>query len=643
MTKLLSLLVIAYNLIFTVNTQAKELDSAVFSSLPLYEKPVLSPNGGKIAFLLNHPESQATVLAILDINSGASRSLLRTDNEKEKFNWFEWANDNSLVVSIRYPDKRFGIDSIEGRLIAVDTHTKNVEVRPLIKPRLTYRDDHFSQYQDLVIDFLPKDPNHILIGLDRDSANLPSVYKLNIYTSKLERVERGKRSIQEWFTDRQSRVRVGSALKRRSSDAQIFVKPVDKEEWQTLFEFNLIKDKPVKPLGFAKDPNVLYYSAYKGDLLALFSVNLATQKHKLVFEDPNYDVDGELLYSKKTNEVIGVSHVNSPSGHVFWDQQYQEFQTAIDTALPSTKNTVVSSSANEDTYIVYAEAGNQPGKYYLGNRSKHELEILFEQYPELDPSLLSQHRKVNYISRDGTKIEGYLSLPKNQKGPFATIVYPHSGDKERNVDGFDLWSSFLAHRGYAVFRPNYRGSKGYGYQFEQSQVKGLGLTMQDDLTDAAHWLIKENYADPDKICIFGMSYGGYAALMATVKTPELFQCAVSFAEISDLNQFTYDNRWYMRANLIRNKIGDDSDDLKARSPYHHVDKINRPVFLVHGEDDRMVDVIQSRRLAEELQDHKKEFEYLELKNGDHYLSVQRNRHLFFNKMDSFLAKHLKSK
>jgi dipeptidyl aminopeptidase/acylaminoacyl peptidase len=160
------------------------------------------------------------------------------------------------------------------------------------------------------------------------------------------------------------------------------------------------------------------------------------------------------------------------------------------------------------------------------------------------------------------------------------------------------------------------------------------------LTDAANWLIEQKIAKPDSMCIVGASYGGYAAAMAAVKTPDLFKCAISFAGVTNLKRLVYRSRGYTNSKFVKNQIGDDSDDLEARSPFYQAKKVKIPMLFLHGEDDRVVDVEQSRMMVDELQDLDKPVEYIEFENGDHYLSIQRNRHAAFKAMDVFLKKHL---
>ena len=615
-----------------------------FSRLPKYKSPKLSPDGVKVAVVVNVQQEGGgmAVLSVLDGEKGSFKYLLKSDNEEVKINWYNWANEKTLLVSARFAGKRYGTDTAETRLFAVDVEEEKPELRLLIKPRGGVRNQHISQFQDKIIDYLPGDDDHVLIALDLDKATQPSVYKLNIYTKKLSRLEKGKRKVRTWMTDQQSNLRLGITLDYKKGDRKILVRKVNDDDWTTLFEYNTMEEPGVYPWGFDLDPDILYFTRYKDDLLALYKIKLSTGEETLVFADPERDVDGGLIYSAKDQSVMGIYHSNTATGRIYWDDSINRFQRGLDHALSDYDNYLVDFSQDLNTYILYSENDVSPGVYYLGDRKTGQLGLLFEQYPDIDPATLSSHDLVSYKARDGMTIEGYLSVPKNAaEGPYPLVLHPHGGPGARDVDGFDYWTSFFNSRGYAVFRPNFRGSDGYGYEFSQSQMKAWGLEMQDDLTDAVDWLVEEGVADPERVCIVGASYGGYAAAMGVVKTPEKFKCAVSFAGVMNLRRLVMDARQYVGYRLVKNQIGDDRSDLKARSPYYNAEKIRVPVLLIHGEKDLVVDVKQSRMMAEELEDLDKTFEYIELVNGDHYLSIQHNRHITFRAMDKFLAEHLK--
>lgn len=626
-------------------TASERLPVTAFSALPKFKRPSLSPSAVRLAFIQNISEPEAvSVLTTFDITTGKTYYLLKSDNEKVKINWFRWANDDRLVISARYESRQGTQRFYETRLYSMGFDDQGEDPVNLIDwRRLSSRfrgTSHMPQFQDRVIDWLPDDPEHILMAIDLEAPLLPSVYKISVSDAKMSRVERGKRQIREWTTDQQGNVRIGKALDYESGERTVYYRKTADDDWETLFEYNAMKDKGFYPRGFALDPNILYYSAYKGDYLALYKMDLTTKESTEVYADPDYDVDGSLIYSPVTRDAIGVNHAQAENGEYFWDDRYDALQRGLDMSLPDMDNYLVSFSRDENAYILYSESDTTPGAFYLGRRKERKLDFLFEQYPQIPLQTLSEHSKITYTSRDGLEIEGYLSLPKTGKAPYPTVIHPHGGPGARDYDGFDYWTSFFTNRGYAVLRPNFRGSSGYGYSFEQAQMKAWGLQMQDDITDATKWMVSEGIADPEHMCIVGASYGGYAALMATVKTPDLFKCAVSFAGVSSLKHVVMHSRRFVNNEFVKNQIGDDYDDLEERSPLYNIEPIKTPILLVHGDEDRVVEVKQSRMMADDLEDEDKVFKYVELEAGDHYLSIQRNRHRLFEEMDTFLSQYL---
>ena len=189
---------------------------------------------------------------------------------------------------------------------------------------------------------------------------------------------------------------------------------------------------------------------------------------------------------------------------------------------------------------------------------------------------------------------------------------------------------------------NFRGSSGYGHDFMKSGLQKWGLAMQDDVEDGTSWLIEEGYADAENICILGASYGGYAALMGLVKTPDLYRCAISFAGVMDQDLLIKNTLKYENNKITKAQVGSDPDALKARSPIYNVNKITKPVLLIHGDQDRRVRVSHSREMQREMEKQGKDSTYIELKNESHYLDVNDNRLTTFEAIERFLALHLKS-
>ncbi|MEM0911369.1 MAG: S9 family peptidase, partial [Pseudomonadota bacterium] len=611
---------------------------AHFSRLPAFEEVKLSPNGKRIVFVENVQSAELSVLSFIDVEEGKRKHLLRSDNTKVKINWFRWKTDDILMVSARFESKRNTVRFYQTRLYSIDVTQDKIELKLMLKNR---NNNPYSQFQDSVVHWLPDDPKHILMEADLKVDNLPDVYRVNVKTGKTKRVERGKRAIRSWIADRQGVVRIGLARNYDNGRITYFYRSSEDDKFEELFEYYLFKDKPITVLGFDLDPNQLYYLKYDGNYQALYRMDLQTRQSIQLLKHDNYDVSGGLIVSPLNQDVIGIYDAHSPFARFYFEDKSYMFHRSLEKAIPERKNYVRSRSTDEMYYILYSESDSSPGMYFYGNRNDKSLELLFTTYPELRQIELPKHKSVSYTARDGMEIEGYLTLPLVGEAPYPTIIHPHGGPGARDYKGFDPWVAYLVHKGYAVMRPNFRGSTGFGCEFAQAQMGRWGLEMQDDITDAAQFLFDKGIADENRICIFGASYGGYAAKMATVKTPDLFTCAVSFAGVGDLRRLKRQQRKFLGGDLsVDEQLGEESKDLKNRSPITHAAKIKTPMLIMHGSDDSVVRVQQSRDFVEELEDLEKDVRYVEFEQGDHYLSIQANRDMFFSELDTFLTKHL---
>jgi dipeptidyl aminopeptidase/acylaminoacyl peptidase len=257
---------------------------------------------------------------------------------------------------------------------------------------------------------------------------------------------------------------------------------------------------------------------------------------------------------------------------------------------------------------------------------------------------------VEYTSRDGLIIHGYLTLPKgytmeNAKN-LAVVVNPHGGPWYRDQWGFNPEVQFLANRGYAVFQMNFRGSTGYGRKFWEASFKQWGLTMQDDITDGVNWLIDKGIADKDRIAIYGGSYGGYATLAGITKTPDLYAAAVDYVGVANMFTFmkTIPPYWEPQLQMFYEMVGDPVKDsllLSEVSPVLHADKITTPLFVAQGANDPRVNINESNQMVEALRNRGITVEYMVKDDEGHGFYNEKNQFDFYNAMDKFLAEHLK--
>ncbi|XOV81185.1 MAG: alpha/beta hydrolase family protein [Aestuariibacter sp.] len=620
----------------SVAQSTSKIPTEAFSRLPLHKNPRLSPDGKHVAYVHNFIKPEISVLTVYNLDNGKQTFLMKMNNEDVRLRWFDWANDNIVIGGGYFASKRRGIDTTESRLFSLNLNEPDAGPKMLIKGRksglVIKGSDHIAQFQDNVIDFLRDDDSHVLVSVDMDKPHEPTVFKVNVYNGNKTRVMRPRDKVRQWLTDQQGNVRLAITNDFESGDSE--VKWLDESgAMTTIFSYNAMKEPGVEPLGFGASPHTLFYRAYHEDKKALFKIEIKSGEKTLLLANENYDVDGSLKYSEKNGEVVGY-------GRKLWDKERLALIKGLDQALPDTNNSLVDFSRDENRYLLYSEQDAIPGAYFFGDRKSQRLEFLLQEYPDIPLGSFNKHQLVTYKASDGVEIEGYLTLPKEGQKPYPLVMHPHGGPSSRDFDGFDVWTSFFVNQGYAVFRPNFRGSSGYGYRFAQSQMKSWGLRMQDDITDATNWLVSEGIVDKSKMCIVGASYGGYATAMAAVKTPNLFQCGISIAGVMDLERVVSESRNYTNNEYVKNQIGDDFSDLAKRSPYQNVAKIKMPMLLIHGEIDRVVDVEHSRSMYSEMESEDKEVRYIELENENHYLTVQRNRHIVFKEMEAFLAKYL---
>ncbi|MGL6013099.1 MAG: alpha/beta hydrolase family protein [Shewanella oncorhynchi] len=630
---------------YTVANTAPQLPVEAFASIPDVSSVQLSPNGKKIASVVRVDQAKlkGTVVSIQDIETGEKSIPLHTDNQKFVILSLQWANDNILLISAKFPANRYGTPTTETRLVKYDLTTKKTSS---VLPRSVLdRLNWIPQHQGQIIDLMPDDPDNILLSLDGMGENVgeDSVLKVNLAQGKSSYTQNAKKKIISWITDRQHKVRI--SIYNDDTEYRIYEQAEQKSDSRLLWTFKAFSEDTVWPLGFDADPNILYVRAYHQGFEAIFKVNLTDPNltKELVYANEATDVEGDLLYSQLKKKVIGISEGDGEE-YTFWETEYVGLQNGLKAVLPDAHNYITQFSADERRYIVYSTSSTEPGTYYFGDRDEKTLYPIANRYGKLNSELLANTLHLTYEARDKLKIDAYLTVPKGLEAKqLPTIIFPHGGPISYDSNGFDYWAQFFANRGYAVFRMNFRGSAGYGYEFMKAGLKSWGLEMQNDVEDGTRYLIAQGISDPKRICIAGASYGGYAALMGAAMTPDLYRCAISVAGVTDVAYLVKSSRRHTNYEVVKEQIGDDLDALYERSPISKADKINIPVLLLHGDKDRVVKVQHSREMYDELKSLNKPVEYIELENGDHYLSNNDNRLATFKALDKFLADNLNPK
>lgn len=622
--------------------QPQRLPLEHFARLPMLGSVSISPDGTRLAALMNR--GGETILVTRSLADGGLRVLMKS-SEQQKFHlrWVHWVGNERLLASVVYPSRRGFVGTVETRLTSVRVEDA--------QPKLLMPAGLAQQIQDDVIDWMRDDGRHVLVQLHMPNVRWPSVFKLNVETGAHVLVHGAEKGVRDWVTDAQHRVRAAVRWEEKGQPAELIVRDPEGGPWRTLWTFSPDKE-PMEPLGFGADPQELWMLAPHEGRAALFSVRLDEPgtPRTLRLAHPVHDIEGSLMREPSTKEVVGLRGMPQPGAaegerSELWDEGWRALVQAVDRSLPERDNVLLQISDDGSRYLVFSSGPRQPGEYYVGDRESGRLSLLGQLYPELSAQQLAGKQVVRIQARDGLPLTAYLTRPLGAaQGPRPMVLLPHGGPQGRDDAGFDAWSELLANRGYTVLQVNFRGSSGYGSEFLRAGLHQWGGRMQDDLQDAVQWAVAQGVADPVRICIVGGSYGGYAALMGVVKTPRLYRCAVSFAGVSDLTELAQHWEDYLDGRVVaRRMLGDWWDDrerLRATSPALHAARIEVPVLLVHGSEDRRVPVSQSRAMASALSAAGRAYRYVEQPGGDHHLSRQSDRTEFMRELEAFLAQHL---
>ncbi len=614
------------------------------AQLPTAASMKLSPNGDYIA--MTAPYQGRTHLIIQDIdgnNTVAVPPVNRAD-----IAWFRWANNDRIIISYAYTSRRDLTLVRETRLFSLGRDGKDF-VSMVLPKKLRNRISSFSktevptQIQDRVIDWLPDDPDFILLAIDSDLNGKAEVRKVNVNTGKYKELTQGFRGIQSFKTDQSHNVRLGWGYDpvRPTQFNFIYFDPIAKK-WANV-ERSEWGSRGLYPIAFSNDPQI----AFAGGLneskhYSIFKINLTTGKVlETVFSDDEVDYD-DVIEDPATNFPVGVQYTKDKAEVYYWDKAFGKLQASIDKALPNTVNRIVSHLPVQRKYLIHSTSDVEPGVYYFLDMKKKNLQFISETMPGLTPENLARKKPLNYKARDGVIIPAYMTLPRTGPGknlPF--VIFPHGGPKARDSQNFDYFAQFFATRGYGVLQPNFRGSDGYGKKFADMGKRQWGGAMQDDVTDGVRYLIKEGIADPKRICIVGASYGGYAAMMGAIKTPDLYQCAASINGVLNLMSLIADDKDYIGGKAWTRSMGLQGENARAVSPFHQASRINIPVLIVQAKDDFRIPYQQSVNMVGQLKRYHKDYQFVTLKSGDHTLDTAEARFGTLSALETFLGKHLK--
>ena len=640
--KLISLAFLSLFLIFNELTYSQEqIPTEVFGSPPLISTVKISPNGEKIAMYATLQNGESAIL-IRDLTENKPLQPIATsDNKTLKLLGFSWFSDDIILARAWLASDFYGTKLDNTRLLRVNVDGTGFE--PLFKRR-HFKDLPWQPPQQTgIIDWLEEDKDHILVQVPMSNIRSPDVVKVNVKKNTIKIVKKGVAGTRSWMTDEYGEVRIGRTYDRDRSAGTITFKDSGSTKWRTVWKFKTLGEDSIGVLGFGKDPNKVWFEAYKDGRIAVFSADISKQNFEpeLVYSHPKRDVETSLRYKEGSKDPIGISFRDENYHLITWDEEQAEFEKRIYELFPDQDVYFGTTSKDENRYIIFVENSSTPGSFYIGDKKLGTLDLVTHSYPALANKVLPAKETVSYKARDGLDIEAFLTLPEGKDKNLPTIIFPHGGPIAADgAKGFDYWTSFFANRGYAVVQMNFRGSTGYGYDFMKAGLGQWGGQMQEDVEDATKWAIEKGIADPERVCIVGGSYGGYAALMGAA-TSNLYKCSVSFAGVSDLLYLLDDSRRYGGEETLRIMLGNKSrQELKDTSPVNLADKIKIPVLLVQGDDDSRVLLKHGQKMRDAMEEAGVNYQYIEQENSDHFLTLKRNRLQFFQETEKFLKNHI---
>ncbi len=589
----------------------------------------LSPDGKWIAFVkpyerrMNiHVESREAVLA-----GGAKPRRLTNETERDIRQYFWKGSDTILYL------KDFGGDENFHLFAAEREGGKTRDLTPFVGARVE------------IVDAMLEDEQHILITLNDRNPESPDVYRLTIATGERELIAENPGNITIWLTDHDGQLRV--AVASDGINQTVLFRERESDPFAEVITTNFREQ--LLPLLFTFDNKNLYASCNLGRDKQAIVIYDPRQKKELevLFEHPEVDVDG-LEYSRYRKVLTEIGYVTWRREHKVLDARWKELYAALEEKLPGQEIFITSYDKKEELFTVRVINDRSLGAYYLFNLPKSKLVKLSDVSPWLTEDQLVSMRPIKYTSRDGLTIHGYLSLPKGREPKnLPVVVNPHGGPWHRDVWGYNPEVQLFANRGYAVLQVNFRGSTGYGRKFWEASFKQWGRTMQDDVTDGVKWLIAEGIADPERVAIYGGSYGGYSTLAGVAFTPDLYACGIDYVGVSNLFTFLKSIPPYWKPFLesMYEMVGHPEHDkelLTATSPVYHADKITAPLMVIQGAKDPRVNIDEADQIVNALKKRNIDVPYIVKENEGHGFSNEENRFEAYEAMEGFLAKHIGS-
>ena len=624
---------------------AADIPVSEFFRLPRYSQMAMSPGGRKLAAVA--PVNGRENLVVINLDSKQSTAV--TDFKTVDVNWFTWVDDGRLIFRASNRELETGVWR-RGAMIAIDTDGRNSR--------------NLAQDVRGGFDILARTRDgsgELIISTHLRDIQSEDVYRYDTRTgrTKLLTFDSPGRVV-DWLLDHRLEPRVAMRLEPREADNKarrrtLWHRQSASDGWQQIGELSGDLDR-LRPLAFDDDGQTLFVaSRHGGDRSAIYRYDIAKkQVGDVVAQHPWLDLDDGLVIHPASGQVLGIRHSADMPGTSWFDERYAAIQAGIDRALPDTVNQITPGDDAARYVLVFARSAIDPGSYYIFDTEKRSLSKVASTREWLPPALMPERRFVMYKARDGLNIPAWLTVPPGVDAKnLPLVVHIHGGPWVRSYHGIQWgrWptAQFLASRGYAVLEPEPRGSTGFGAKHYQLSFKQWGLSMQDDITDGALHLVKEGIVDKNRMCLFGGSYGGYAALQGLVRDPNLWKCSHAYVAVTDI-ELKQTVTWsdtarysdYYQTDFKRwiGELPADRARFDATSPAKNADKIKAAVMLTMGGQDIRVPLIHGTNFRDAMEKAGKPIDYKVYLDEGHGFNAPENVIDFYTRTEQFFATHL---
>lgn len=623
-----------------------EMPVQTFFQAPSITSLTFSPNGKYIACLV--PFEHRMNLAVIDLEKGTKNLL--TNFKDRQATQPSWASNDRLL---------FRVDD-EGResfaLYAVNRDGSDPTVLASGFSKAGTNNEANVRFRS-VLGRIDDDPKNILVLANLTYRDWSDVATMNLKTGKMTTLVEAPGNVDYYVRDHEGKVRL--AVVQTEQTRKVLHRDSKSRAWVTLAEHHM--DQPGwEPIAFDGDNRTLFiWSDVGRKTKAIYRYDVAERRQlDLVLADEIYDVldanaatatsfTPSTIYDPKTHRIVGLSYSADRTRFHWLDDEMKAIAQKLDSSLPNTVHRLRQFADDGSKIIFFSSSDRDPGVYYLYDRAAQKLSELAVIKPAIQPDKMAATQPVQFAARDGLLIRGYLTLPRGRPPKnLPLILHPHGGPFGIR----DEWNyrdevQFYANRGFAVLQVNYRGSGGYGREFEQAGFKKWGLEMQNDLSDGVLWAIAQGIADAGRVVISGASYGGYAAMAGLTLSPELYCAGINYVGVTDIELLIPKgapaDRMYWRDTRL-GKLGDSSDRKRIHdtSPVHLADRINVPLLMAYGKNDPRVQIDHGFDMERALKKAGKNFEMIIENDEGHGFRMEEKSIAFFTKVDAFLKKNV---